>query len=39
MSSVIVGLVAGVVYGVVDILLMIPLDLPNKKVAMLGGVC
>ena len=37
MSSVIVGLVAGVAFGVIDVLLMIPLDLPNKKLAMIGA--
>lgn len=37
MSSVVIGLVAGLIFGCIDILLMIPLDMPNKKVAMLGA--
>jgi hypothetical protein len=31
------GVVAGLIFGVVDVLLMIPLDLPDKKTAMLGA--
>jgi hypothetical protein len=36
-NRVIFGMVAGLVFGVVDVLLMIPLDLPDKKTAMLGA--
>ncbi len=37
MSSIIVGIVAGLAFGTMDVLLMIPLDMDNKKVAMLGA--
>jgi len=37
MNAVAFGLIAGVAFGVVDVLLMIPLDLPDKKVAMTGA--
>ncbi len=37
MSPVVFGLLAGLVFGVLDVLVMIPLDLPDKKAAMLGA--
>ena len=37
MDPVVFGLIAGLVFGVLDVLIMIPLDLPDKNVAMLGA--
>lgn len=37
MNPVLFGLVAGLAFGVVDVLLMVPLQLPDKKTAMLGA--
>lgn len=37
MNRVTFGIVAGLVFGIVDVLLMIPLSLPDKKTAMLGA--
>jgi hypothetical protein len=37
MKRVVFGVVAGLIFGVVDVLLMIPLQLPDKKTAMLGA--
>jgi hypothetical protein len=31
------GAVAGLAFGLIDLLLMIPLDLPDKKTAMIGA--
>lgn len=31
------GVVAGILFGVIDVMLMVPLDLPDKKIAMLGA--
>ncbi|NIW94678.1 MAG: hypothetical protein GWN20_17860 [Phycisphaerae bacterium] len=39
MSNVILGVICGVAFGVVDVLLMIPLNLPNKTIAMTGAFC
>jgi hypothetical protein len=37
MNRILLGFIAGIVFGIVDILMMIPLELPDKKVAMLGA--
>jgi hypothetical protein len=37
MTSVGFALVAGLAFGVIDVLLMIPIDLPDKKTAMIGA--
>ena len=37
MSKVILGLIAGVVFGALDIGLMLPMSFPNKTIAMLGA--
>jgi hypothetical protein len=37
MNPVLFGLIAGLVFGIVDVALMIPLDHPDKKTAMLGA--
>jgi len=31
------GSLAGITFGVLDVLVMIPLDLPDKKIAMIGA--
>ena len=37
MNPVVFGLTAGVVFGLVDMALMLPMDFPDKKVALLGA--
>ena len=37
MSPVLFGLIAGVVFGAVDVALMLPLEFPDKKTALLGA--
>ncbi|MDH4139934.1 MAG: hypothetical protein OEV43_05120 [Coriobacteriia bacterium] len=37
MNPIVFGLLAGLVFGVLDVLVMIPLDLPDKKAAMAGA--
>ena len=37
MNPVVFGLLAGVVFGLVDMALMLPMDFPDKKVALLGA--
>ena len=37
MNPVLFGVVAGVMFGLLDVLLMIPLELPDKKTAMIGA--
>ena len=37
MSRVPFGIVAGLAFAVIDVLLMIPLELPDRKAAMLGA--
>lgn len=37
MNAILFGAVAGISFGVLDILLMIPLALPDKKTAMIGA--
>jgi hypothetical protein len=37
MPALVFALVAGLAFGVTDVLLMIPLNLPNKKTAMIGA--
>lgn len=34
MSKILLGLICGLVFGIVDVLLMIPLSFPDKKAAM-----
>jgi len=37
MEKVRIGIIAGLTFGLLDVLLMIPLDIPEKNVAMLGA--
>jgi len=37
MNPLLFGMVAGITFGVIDVLLMIPLDLPDRKTAMIGA--
>jgi len=37
MSPVAFGVTAGIAFGVIDVLLMIPLDHPDKRTAMIGA--
>ena len=37
MSPVLFGIIAGLIFGAVDVALMIPMSHPNKGVAMLGA--
>jgi hypothetical protein len=37
MSKVILGLIAGLVFGVLDVALMLPMSFPDKKTALLGA--
>jgi hypothetical protein len=37
MNKTLLGLICGMAFGVVDVLLMIPLHFPDKKAAMLGA--
>ena len=37
MSSIVFGLIAGVVFGAIDVALMIPMEHPDKKTAMIGA--
>ncbi|MDB5704956.1 MAG: hypothetical protein JWN66_2072 [Sphingomonas bacterium] len=37
MNPVVFGIVAGLVFGMVDVALMIPIDFPDKPTAMLGA--
>lgn len=37
MHPILVGLIAGTIFGVVDVLLMVPLKLPDKRRAMVGA--
>ena len=37
MNPVIFGLIAGLVFGSVDVALMLPMEFPDKKTAMLGA--
>ncbi|QKR99285.1 hypothetical protein F9288_06220 [Sphingomonas sp. CL5.1] len=39
MNPVIFGTVAGVVFGTIDMGLMVPMDFPDKKTALLGAFC
>ena len=39
MTRVTLGLLLGVVIGVVDVLLMLPLTFPDKRAALLGAFC
>ena len=37
MSKVILGLIAGLVFGMLDVALMLPMSFPDKKTALLGA--
>jgi hypothetical protein len=37
MNRILLGLICGVVFGVVDVLLMLPMEFPDKKTALLGA--
>lgn len=37
MNKITIGIISGIVFGVLDILLMIPLSFPDKTAAMLGA--
>lgn len=37
MNPVLFGLIAGVVFGVIDVGLMLPMDFPDKKTALIGA--
>jgi hypothetical protein len=37
MSKVVLGLIAGVVFGAIDVGLMLPMSFPDKKTALLGA--
>ncbi|KAA3609692.1 MAG: hypothetical protein D8M58_21615 [Calditrichaeota bacterium] len=37
MNKLLTGLIAGLAFGIIDILLMMPLDMPNKNIAMAGA--
>lgn len=37
MSAMIFALLAGIGFGVVDVLIMLPMDLPDKRTALLGA--
>jgi hypothetical protein len=37
MSKILLGLICGVAFGIIDVLIMIPLELEDKRAAMLGA--
>ena len=37
MNPIVFGIAAGLLFGVLDVLIMIPLDIPDKKTAMIGA--
>jgi len=37
MNRILLGLICGLAFGVVDVLLMLPLEFPDKKTALLGA--
>lgn len=37
MSKVVVGLIAGLVFGAIDVALMLPMSFPDKRTALLGA--
>lgn len=39
MNPILVGLIAGVVFGIVDVGLMLPMDFPDKKTALIAAFC
>jgi len=39
MNPILVGLIAGVVFGCVDVALMLPMDFPDKKTALIAAFC
>jgi hypothetical protein len=39
MSPLLSGLVSGVIFGAVDVALMLPMSFPDKKTALLGAFC
>ena len=39
MSKIIQGIVAGIAFGSIDVLLMLPMSFPDKKTALIGAFC
>lgn len=39
MNPILVGLIAGIVFGCVDVGLMLPMDFPDKKSALIAAFC
>jgi hypothetical protein len=39
MSTVIQGIIAGIVFGCIDVLLMLPMSFPDKTTALIGAFC
>jgi hypothetical protein len=39
MSTVIQGIIAGIVFGCIDVLLMLPMSFPDKTTALVGAFC
>ena len=39
MNPILMGLIAGVVFGCVDVALMLPMDFPDKKTALIAAFC
>ena len=39
MNPILVGLIAGVLFGCVDVALMLPMDFPDKKAALIAAFC
>lgn len=37
MNKLLAGLIAGLAFGIIDILLMIPLEMPHKNIALMGA--
>jgi hypothetical protein len=39
MSKIIQGIIAGIAFGCIDVLLMLPMSFPDKKTALIGAFC
>jgi len=39
MNRISLGVIAGIAFGAIDVLLMLPLEMPDKPIAMLGAFC
>jgi len=37
MNTTLIGLISGLAFGILDVLLMIPINIPDKKTAMIGS--